>query len=362
MEEYIYVLYDSHINISQSDNYNHIIYDMISMLLKHLIFLELNGIYGVTINKSNFVIKTYLKHNIHHPLDNHNIYYDFQNHTLVFENKMLKPNLESYNEHLINKIKLYLSKINSTTKNHHYTSSDTINVSIGNYNDDYVKRQDCCHISEHFNEYSDGHTNANTICKKSSTRKLKSIVDKSELDVDNIDQNNVYANLTDEKVKELIDELEKKRDAKQVELETQLEADKEKVELLTQMESTINEIKMLERIAKDEEEQNKKIFNSDIRSYFLMREHIPESEISELFINKFKIFKLLEANSDLSISIYDTYDLTADNMVNTYKLYRYIYDSIYSEHDVDDEYVKYIENAEHKDTYIQYIDETIQLL
>lgn len=336
-KEYTYVLYDLDTPIFHHENFNYVLYNMLSMLSKYLSFLNTNNVRNVPLFKSNLTMKIFLKNNSYYPLVNNDVNYDFSTKDIFVGCKNLPkssnlrnskfyniPVVEQYNEQLLEKLKEQIALINGTQENYSpcdLTTKD--NSPQPSYNGEFQNYPTTKKI------------------KQSST--FRSISKKDlENKVLNIPQ--IKNALTEEEICSQIEILERK----QSDAEDQLEQSKIKTDELVQTQSCIDEIKMLERMIKEDEEQKKRLFNSNIQSYMQMK-LVPNLVVSELFKDKYDIFELIEENGD--------FELNGDNDDNIYKIFRYVFDSIYGEGEVDDEYIEYFEKyVRNKENYINYVN------
>jgi len=111
---------------------------------------------------------------------------------------------------------------------------------------------------------------------------------------------------------------------------------------------------MMERIKQDAEEEKKRIFQSDKRAYFMMKEdikqgYLKEEKISVLFKQKYPVFKFMEENGDLdSDNEYDIYCSLFD------ELYKDEHEQLEEKHYVPHNY-HYLPESE-KEKYKKFVE------
>lgn len=346
----MYVLYDRNIPVFHHDNFNFVLYNMLSTISKYLSFLTMNNIHGVTISKTDMVIKMFLKDNPYYPLVNGDVFYDCQKRCVSAGDKKMVPVVEEYNDKLLENIKEQVELIENS------------------------------HLP--FKQESPSGTKCiDPLLKKTRVPPVFRSISKKdqETGTKHISSDLLTENISDEEICNMIKILEKKHS----ECVDEINKFKNETNQLVEYQSCINEIKMLENIFKDREEQRKREFDSSFKIYKNMKK-VENMNVSELFKNKYEVFRIMDVLGDLEEDN-DSYDgigyeddsNDSDNSSYTddsdngghnnyldkdekhvYNIYRYVYDSLYSEDEVDDEYAEYFEKfVENKEKYMAFINE-----
>lgn len=374
-----YHLFENGLNIYSSNNINLVVHELLSTLLNYLKFLKNNNfdtilqkVYSPETTFDMYINITISDNNKRYPINLGNINFSLNDCNFNMNGKQYNFALNNYNYVLIEELKSY-NKNNSQLVNNvqhncnnekkmsfssSFQKNDSLNLlfdkskqlSANSNLDDkpfiIVEKNDSAKSIELSDDFEKQ--------MQSEIDKIKNLRQKHEDDLlklknkyNNIDTNTEVDNEVDNIVRDVESNILTKTDSPNdsVELEKIIKDEIEKLESFKQKqedvllkikdkhinekeslinyECEINAKKMMDRINLEKEKERRNIYQSDKKSYHLIKKHImdgliDEENISPFFKQKYPIFKFMDQNGDIDCE-------------NDYELYTELFSDLYGD-------------------------------
>lgn len=306
---YTYDLYENESKIYSSNDINFVIHELLSILFNYLSFQNINNLQHKNIFNNLYINVILTEIGKRYPINITNIIFNMETFSLSATNSLFTFILEDYNFILIDKIK-------SFKKN---------NIKVNKLKSLDEQELECQKAKR---EIINEPVSINTFIENT-----KNIL-KNEIKLDDTSycaipkEVNIETEYDENKIMEqinIIENMKKQEEDKILEIKNKYNQNKDD---LLNYESEIKGEKMKERLKKDNEQQQKRIFESDKNSYNLMKKDIEqgklnEDKISVFFKQKYPIFKFMEENNDLDSE-------------NDFEIYNELFNDLYGS-DTDDD-------------------------